>query len=95
MGKKITLNNIKQYIEGNVQMYFDSLGMKPDWYKEQIAYRMLQCKDDCGISKRCKYCGCDYPGKLYVEESCNNGERFPDLMNKRDWEKFKKDNNIE
>lgn len=92
---KITLNNIKQYIEGNTQMFLDNLGMKPDWYQEQIAYRMLQCKDDCRINKRCTYCGCDYPGKLYVEESCNKGERFPDLMNKRDWEKFKKDNNIE
>jgi hypothetical protein len=34
------------------------------------------------------------PGKLYVKESCNGGERFPDLMGAKDWEEYKKKNNI-
>ena len=42
----------------------------------------------------CEKCGCDYPGKLYVNKSCNNGERFPDLMSAKEWEEFKKQNNI-
>lgn len=94
MSQKITLKNIKAYIQGNTQMILDGLGLKEDYYKEQIAYRMLQCQD-CMNNGKCHYCGCNVPGKLYVKESCNNGIRFPDLMNKEHWEKFKKDNNIE
>jgi hypothetical protein len=52
------------------------------------------CKDECVDLGYCVYCGCDIPGKLYVKDSCNGGERFPDLMNKKDWEKFKLDNEI-
>jgi hypothetical protein len=42
----------------------------------------------------CIECGCSVPGKLYVKESCNSGKRFPDLMSREDWEKYKSDNNI-
>ena len=92
--QKITLKNIKEYIEGNTQMMLDQMGIKPEWYKEQIAYRMLQCKDDCMVTKKCVYCNCDVPGKMYVNVSCNNGKRFPDIMNENDWLKFKKENGI-
>lgn len=88
MSKKITLNNIKQYLEGNTQLMLDGLGLKPEYFREQIAYRMLQCPD-CISNKSCKYCGCDVPGKFYVEESCNNGKRFPDIMNEKEWREYK------
>ncbi len=94
MGHKITLKNIKAYIEGNTQMTLDGLGLKPDYYKEQIAYRMLQCRD-CMSKGECSYCGCSVPGKLYVTQSCNNGKRFPDLMDEEDWNKYKEDNDIQ
>lgn len=94
MGHKITLKNIKAYIEGNTQMTLDGLGLKPDYYKEQIAYRMLQCRD-CLQQGQCKYCGCSVPGKLYVSQSYNNGERFPDLMNEEEWNKYKIANDIQ
>jgi hypothetical protein len=42
----------------------------------------------------CIECGCSVPGKLYVKESCNGGKRFPDLMSREDWEKYKSENNI-
>jgi hypothetical protein len=29
-----------------------------------------------------------------VEKSCNNGERFPDLMTEDEWAEYKKENNI-
>lgn len=93
MKPKITLKNIKAYIEGNTQMALDGLGLKPDYYKEQIAYRMLKCKD-CLQEGRCKYCGCSVPGKMYVVESCNNGQIFPNLMNEEEWNKYKEDNGI-
>ena len=93
MSKEITLNNIYNFIEGNTRLFTKSI--QPDHIKQQIAFRMLKCKDDCMITKECKYCGCDVPGKMYVSKSCNNGDRFPDLMSKVDWEEFKKDKNIE
>lgn len=91
---KITLKNIKSYIEGNTQMILDGFGLQPLYIQEQIAYRMLQCKNDCMIQKKCKYCGCNVPAKLYVKESCNNGIRFPDLMDEIHWNNFKEKNGI-
>lgn len=95
MEKRITLTNIKSFIEGNTKMFLSDLGVQPQHLQEQYAYRMLQCKDDCVVSKECKYCGCSFPGKIYVSKSCNNGERFPDLMSAKEWEEFKKENKIE
>ena len=91
---KITLKNIKHYIEGNIKMLGDNMHLLPEHEKEQVAYRAMICKDECVRLEYCVYCGCDIPGKLYVKESCNGGERFPDLMNRDDWEKYKLDNGI-
>jgi len=88
------LNKVKQFIEGNLNMLEDKVFGKPLYYKEQIIYRMKQCPD-CNKEGKCRYCGCSVPGKHYVEETCNRGDRFPDLMNETDWNQYKKDNNIE
>ena len=81
MKQQITLKNIYSFIQGNLQMRLDGIGLKHKYYQEQIAYRMLEC-------------GCNLPGKLYVDKSCNNGERFPDLMNEEDWLIYKKEHEI-
>ena len=94
MEKKITLSNIKSYIEGNTKLFLSTIGAQPEHLQEQYAYRMLQCKDDCMMTNECKECGCDTMGKIHVSKSCNNGERFPDLMSKIDWEEFKIKNEI-
>lgn len=94
MKKKVTLANIKSFLEGYKNMFLLKLGTKPDWFKEQVAYRMSVCSNDCMIKRECKYCGCDVPAKMLVEKSCNNGERFPDIMNEQDWIKYKEDNGI-
>jgi hypothetical protein len=91
---KITLKNIKHYIEGNLKMLGDKIHLLPEHEKEQVAYRAMICKDECVRLGYCAYCGCDIPGKLYVKESCNGGERFPDLMNKDDWAWYKLKNKI-
>lgn len=93
MKEKISLKNIKDYLQGNTQLILDGFGLKPEYYREQIAYRMLQCSD-CLSAKSCKYCGCSVPGKLYVSQSCNNGIRFPDIMDEERWKKFKEINDI-
>jgi hypothetical protein len=91
---KITPTKILQFIEGNIKMLGDRFHLLAPHEKEQIAYRSQLCKDDCMKLGYCIKCGCSIPGKLYVARSCNNGERFPDLMPHTDWEKFKSDNDI-
>ena len=93
MKQQITLKNIYSFIQGNLQMRLDGMGLKPQYYQEQIAYRMLQCQD-CYKQKKCKECNCELPGKFYVTKSCNNGERFPDLMNEEDWLIYKEEHEI-
>ena len=95
MEHRITIKNIKAYIEGNSKMFLSKVGFQAEHLKEQITYRMLICNDTCGKQGYCEKCGCDYPGKLYVNESCNNGEKFPDLMSRQDWIKFKQENGID
>lgn len=90
---KLTINSIKEYIEGNLSMLQDDFIGKPYHFKEQIIYRQSKCSD-CLRLGRCLTCGCSLPGKHYVVKSCNDGLRFPDLMNKEDWDKYKKDNGI-
>ena len=79
MSKKITLNNIRNYIDGNTRMHMGKLGLNPAHIQEQIAYRLLTCKDDCVIEGACKVCTCPLPNRAFSKESCNQ-DRFPDLI---------------
>lgn len=90
----LNLKNIKAFFEGYTRMLGDRINRVPEHTREQVIYRAEICKDTCVKKGKCDYCGCSVPGKLYVKKSCNNGERFPDLMNKEDWELFKKENNV-
>jgi hypothetical protein len=94
MSNKITAKNIINFIEGNLKMLGNKINLLSTSQKEQVIWRSEICKDDCMIQGKCKYCGCSVPGKLYVVKSCNNGERFPDMMNQNEWEEYKKVNNI-
>ncbi len=94
MKQKITIKNIKSFLEGNFQLGLEQLNLQSQHIQEQIAYRRLLCKDDCMIAGKCKYCGCEVLGKTSVKESCNKNERFPDLMGKLEWDKYKETNDI-
>lgn len=85
---KITINNISNFIEGNINKTKHSLEMLNEHIEEQVEYRKTFCKD-CEELGKCVYCNCSYPGRLYSTPSCNYGDRFPDLMNKEDWDEFK------
>lgn len=92
--KKNLLSNIKEFVEGNLNMLEDKVIGKPTYYVEQLLYRRSKCQD-CFRMGACLNCGCDLPGKHYVTRSCNQGVRFPDLMDEAEWEVYKKDNNIQ
>lgn len=93
MEQKITIKNIKSFLEGNLQLGLEQLNLQPLHIQEQIAYRRLLCKDDCAIQNKCIICGCDFKGKTSVQQSCNP-ERFPDMMSKVEWDKYKTQNEI-
>lgn len=86
MSKKITLSNIYNFIEGNTRFFVKEL--QPEHIKEQIAYRMLLCNNDCAVNGECIKCGCKYPERVYTSKSCND-ERFPDFISKLNWEEYK------
>jgi len=90
---QINLHNIKSFLEGNLQLGLEQLKLQPLHVQEQIAYRRLLCKDDCAVQNKCIKCGCDFKGKTSVQQSCNP-ERFPDLMSKIEWDKYKNANGI-
>lgn len=92
--KIFNIKNIKSFIEGNLKYYYNKLvGLSPH-IQEQVMWRIMQCKDDCIPKEACIHCGCDPEKKAFVIESCNEGKRFPDLMNEEDWNQYKKDNKI-
>ena len=93
MKQKITVKNIKSFLEGNIQLGLEQLHLQPEHIQQQIAYRRLLCKDDCAIQNKCVICGCDFKGKTSVQQSCNK-DRFPDLMSNLEWIKYKKSNDI-
>ena len=76
---KITPNNIKQFLQGNLRWFGDYFNLLPLHLKEQVLYRASICKE-CVHYRKCKYCGCDLPGKFYVDKSCNDGKLFPDIF---------------
>ena len=93
--KKITFNNVLSFIEGNYNYYKEKFSPSPQYLQEQYHYRLEQCKNDCVPAGECVYCTCPPLKKAWVQTSCNNGERFPNLMDKPTWEEFKKNNNID
>jgi len=94
MAKKITIKNMLHFIEGNLKMFGDYIDLLPYHEKEQVIYRSWVCRNDCMKQEYCSYCGCSVPGKLYVKESCNEGKRFPDMMDEVSWEAYKNEKNI-
>lgn len=94
LSKIFNRKNILSFIEGNYKYYYNKMvGLAPH-IQEQTMWRLMQCKNDCVLEGECIYCGCDPQKKVFVEESCNDGERFPDLMGVREWEEYKKEHNI-
>lgn len=95
MSQKIRLQDLRNYVEAHKTMLQEGLGIASPHLLEQVAYRMELCKDTCVPNGKCKNCGCTLPGRLYASESCNNGEIFPDLMSRLEWDKFKETINEE
>ena len=91
---KRTVKDILSYLEGNTKFYLDKFIGLSNHIQEQITWRLLICKEDCVKNQECEYCGCPPDRKAFTNESCNGGDRFPDLMGSIEWEEYKKQHNI-
>lgn len=94
LSKVFNIKNILSFIEGHYKYFYNEIIGLDKHLQEQVLYRLSKCKDTCLKTNECQVCGCPPKQKVFVKESCNEGEIFPDLMNKEDWEEFKKENNI-
>lgn len=94
LNKIFNIKNILSFIEGNYKYYYNEIVGLPKHIQEQTIWRLMKCRDTCIAANECQVCGCDPKKKVFVVESCNEGEIFPDLMNEEDWKEYKKENNI-
>lgn len=82
------------FIQANYDYYKDKLfGNTPDHIREQIEYRLAVCANDCVVTGKCKVCSCPTKKKSWQIKSCNP-VRFPDMMDKDSWEKYKNETGI-
>lgn len=87
--REVSLLDVRNFLIGNFKYYYDKFVRYPDFVQEQLQYRYDKCKKDCIPNNACIGCGCPPIKKHFLTKSCNS-DRFPDLMSKEDWEKFKK-----
>jgi len=87
---KITVQNIKNFMQGTARQIGNEIGMTPEHIVEQVAYRESKCPE-CKEAGHCVAgtCGCGVPGRWFSTQSCNYA-RFPDLMGKEEWEEYKR-----
>lgn len=90
---KINSKRIRSFVVGHYNWFLDKLGSYPKYKQEQILYRLSLCKD-CIKAGECEYCGCPPEKKVYDNASCNNGVKFPRIMNESSWNKYKISNNV-
>lgn len=90
----ITLKNIQEYIQGNINDFLLRFDILPKHTQEQVQYRLSQCPPQCKTDGKCVHCGCSYPAKTMVTQSCNKTKKLPNLMPEKEWELYKQTNNI-
>lgn len=92
---KTTSKKALSFIEGYSKSIYNNVIGLSEHIQEQVAYRLGICKNTCGKAGKCEYCGCNSSVVVFTKESCNGGEKFPDLMNKEEWEHYKQSESYE
>lgn len=95
---KITLSNIKGYIQGNFRKVLDDFGELPEHIVHQAKWRLNQVKiksPKCYEEDKCQHCGCQISAKVFEDRGCSNDELcYPKMMNEIEWESFKLEEDI-
>lgn len=94
---KLTLRNVLAVIQSYFRKSIQGFAL-PTHIWEQTIYRrteVIKKSPSCWESGNCIYCGCEILGKTIEDRGCENEPKcYPDMMKKKEWEQFKKDNNI-
>jgi len=92
---KISPKSVFAFAQGYLRKFSDAFGMLEEHKKEQVLWRTEKAKE-CMENGSCLYCGCTTPAKFYSDEKCEDPNRkcYPDMMSKKDWDKFKLENSI-
>lgn len=64
--------------------------------KEQAVWRLTEINKkspECTKQGSCISCGCDLSGKVWEDRACDEN-CYPIMMTEKEWETFKKINNI-
>ena len=95
-GKTNAINPAKldwKHIYAVIQSWVRSIYTKK-YIKEQIIWRREQVKiksPECWKQGHCIQCGCEIIGKTTADMGCENEPYcFPEMMNKKDWQEYKK-----
>lgn len=107
---KPTLKNIKKFIVGwsryilyklFYQGHVSRLGedskdvmFLPKHQMEQFVWRQQIMNPLCLAQGKCVICGCQTPQLQMAGEACE-GNCYPEMMDKKEWENYKKENQIE
>ena len=91
MENRYTLNNILNYIQGNIryQLYYSKFAfLIPKYIREQIDIRINSMDSQCYKEGQCKMCGCSTTALQMCDKACDK-PCYPPILNKEAWEKFK------
>lgn len=91
MENRYTLNNILNYIQGNIryQLYYSKFAfLIPKYVREQIDIRINSMDSQCYKEGQCKMCGCSTTALQMCDKACDK-PCYPPMLNKEAWEKFK------
>lgn len=99
MKAKINPTNIIAYLQGHWRNWFyDNRYLDLSWLirthiKEQIDYRIKIMDPLCYNTGSCRICGCETPALQMANKACDK-PCYPKMMGRKDWEDFKKKNNL-
>lgn len=103
---KITLKNIKKYIQGYIRSFVfkfrhkkyiskfaEDLKVLQPHQIEQYKWRLTVMNPKCLEEGKCVVCGCETPYLQMSSEACD-GNCYPEFKSKKEWDLFKKENKI-
>lgn len=91
MKAKITLSNIKGFVQAHYRKVLEEMDFLPEHIKEQAEWRLSLVKKkspECYNNDKCIKCGCQVSAKVYEDGACE-GNCYPKMMSKKDWELLK------
>jgi hypothetical protein len=95
MKKEVSLKDVWAYIQGNIRftLYYSKYfkWLIPTHISEQIGFRIFVMDEVCYISGSCQMCGCETPALQMANKACKK-PCYPEMMNKKEWKIFKKEN---